>query len=344
MVKILDTAVVLAAGKGTRLLPLTKYIPKPLLPVAGRPIINYTLDFLQKLHIRKIFMVVGYKHQQIQEYLNNTRFRGSIEYLFQEKQLGIADAINLAKDIVKKDFVVFLGDNLFLDLPPNDLLQNHLNRQANATLLLEEKRTPKETGVVLIGEDNRILKIEEKPSVVFSNIITTGIYIFNPIIFRAIKDIKPSPRGEFEIADAIKKLLEQDNGKVYGLLFDGWRKNISRAKDLLDANHEVLSRIQAGKIPVTPEFKLVENGSQIGNNTMIIPPVIIGKNAKIGKNTQIGPYVTIGRTTTVGSGSIIENSIIFDNAYISENAKLNRVVYLNEEISLLTTKQESTKA
>ncbi len=334
MIEILDTAVVLAAGKGTRFLPLTEHIPKPLLSVAGKPIIEYTLDFLQKLHIRKIFMVLGYKHQQIQEYLNSTHFRGSIEYLFQEKQLGLADAINLAKEIVKKDFVVYLGDNLFLDLPPNDLLQHHLNRQANATLLLEEKRTPKETGVVLVGEDNRILKIEEKPSVVFSNIITTGIYIFNPTIFHAIKDIKPSPRGEFEIADAIKKLLEQDNGKVYGLLFNGWRKNISRAMDLLDANREVLSRIQAGIIPVTPEFKLIENGSQIGRNTKINPPVLIGKNAKIEQNTQIGPFTTIGRNTTIGARSIIQNSIIFDNAFISENARLSRVVYLNEEISL----------
>jgi glucose-1-phosphate thymidylyltransferase len=334
VVKILRTAVVLAAGKGTRLLHLTKHIPKPLLPVAGRPIINYTLDFLQKLNIRKIFIVVGYRHQQIQEYLNKTRFRGSIEYLFQEQQLGIADAINLAKEIVKKDFVVYLGDNLFLDLPSNDILEHHSNCQANATLLLEENRTPKETGVVLIGEDNRIFRIEEKPSVAFSNIITTGVYIFNPVIFRAIKDIKPSPRGEFEIADAIKKLLEQDNEKVYGLLFNGWRKNISRARDLLDANREVLLRIQAGIIPVTPEFELIENRNQIGRNSKINPPVLIGKNTKIGKNTQIGPFVTIGRNTTVGAGSTIENSIILDNAYVTPNKMLSRVVYLNEGISL----------
>ncbi len=334
MIEILDTAVVLAAGKGTRFLPLTEHIPKPLLSVAGKPIIEYALDFLQKFHITKIFMVLGYKHQQIQEYLNSTYFRESIEYLFQEQQLGLADAINQAKEIVKKDFVVYLGDNLFLDLPPNDLLQHHLNRQANATLLLEEKKTPKETGVVLIGEDNKILKIEEKPSVVFSNIITTGIYIFNPIIFRAIQEIEPSPspRGEFEIADAVKKLLEKDNVKVYGTLFDGWRKNISRAKDLIDANREVLSRIQAGIIPVTPGFKLVENGNQIGNNTKIIPPVLIGNNAKIEKNTQIGPFTTIGRNTAVGENSIIENSIIFDKAHIPNNAEFSRVVYLNEDI------------
>ncbi|WP_287585345.1 sugar phosphate nucleotidyltransferase [Candidatus Borrarchaeum sp.] len=332
MIEILDTAIVLAAGKGTRFLPLTEHIPKPLLSVAGKPIIEYALDFLQKLHIRKIFMVLGYKYQQIQVYLNSTHFRGSIKYLFQEKQLGLADAINLAKEIVKKDFVVYLGDNLFLDLPPNDLFQHHLNRQANATLLLEEKRTPKETGVVLIGEDNKIIKIEEKPSIVFSNIITTGIYIFSPIIFRAIQEIKPSPRGEFEIADAIKKLLKQDNVKVYGSLFDGWRKNISRAKDLLDANREVLSRIQAGIIPITPGFKLIENGSQIGSNTKIIPPVLIGNNAKIEKNTQIGPYTTIGRNTEIGENSIIENSIVFDEAYIQKNARYNRVVYLNEDI------------
>jgi len=330
--KIFDTAVVLAAGKGIRLQPLTNNVPKPLLPVAGKPIIEYALDFLQKLHIKKIFMVVGHKHHQIQEYLNKTKFRGFIEYLFQEQQLGIADAINLAGDLVKNDFLVFLGDNLFLDLPSNDILEHHLNRQANATLLLEENRTPKETGVVLIGEDDRILKIEEKPSVVFSNIITTGIYIFNPIIFRAIKDIKPSSRGEFEIADAIKKLLEKVSGKVYGSFFGGWRKNISRAKDLLDANREVLSRIQARILPVTPEFELVENGSQLGCNTKIIPPVLIGKNAKIEKNTQIGPYTTIGRNTAVGANSTIENCIVFDKAYIPKNAKLSRVVYLNEDV------------
>jgi glucose-1-phosphate thymidylyltransferase len=332
VIEILDTAVVLAAGKGTRFLPLTEHTPKPLLSVAGKPIIDYTLDFLQKLHIRKVFMVVGHKHQQIQDYLNNTCYGRSIEYLFQEQQLGLADAINQAKDFVTKDFVVYLGDNLFLDLSPNDLLQHHLNRQANATLLLEEKRTPKETGVVLIGEDDRVLKIEEKPSVVFSNIITTGIYIFNPIIFRAIKEIKPSLRGEFEIADAIKILLEKDSGKVYGAFFRGWRKNISRAKDLLDANHEVLSRIQAGIIPVTPGFKLVENGNQIGNNIQIIPPVLIGKNSTIEKNTQIGPYTTIGRNTTVGANSRILHSIVFDKVHIPKNAGFNRIVYLNEDV------------
>jgi glucose-1-phosphate thymidylyltransferase long form len=332
VIEILDTAVVLAAGKGTRLLYLAKYVPKPLLPVAGRPIIDYTLDFLQRLNIRKIFIVVGYKHQLIEEYLNNSRFRGSIEYLFQEQQLGLADAIYQAKDNVKRDFLVCCGDNLFLDLPPPELIQDHLNRQANASLLLEEDITPKETGVCFIGEDDRILKIEEKPSVCFSNIITTGIYIFNPIIFRAIQDIKPSKRGEYEIADAIKKLLEQDDVKVYGSLFDGWRKNISRAKDLLDANREVLTRIQARILPVTPGFQLVENGNQIGSNAKIIPPVLIGKNAKIEKNTQIGPYTTLGRNTLVGANSIIENSIIFDEAYIPKNAEFNRLVYLDKDI------------
>ena len=328
----ISVAVVLAAGKGTRLLHLANYVPKPLLPVAGRPIIDYTLDFLQRLNIRKTFIVVGYKRQLIEEYLNNSRFRGSIEYLFQEQQLGLADAIYQAKDNVNRDFLTCCGDNIFLDMPPPELIQDHFNRQANATLLLEEEITPRETGICFVGEDDRILKIEEKPSVVFSNIITTGIYIFNPKIFHAIQNIKPSKRGEFEIADALKILLEKDSGKVYGFFYCGWRRNISRAKDLLEANREVLNRIQAGIIPVTPEFELVENGSQIGRNTKINPPVLIGKNAKIEKNTQIGPYTTIGRNTTVGANSIIDNSIVLDNAYIPKNEKLSRVVYLNEDI------------
>ncbi|MFX1521460.1 MAG: sugar phosphate nucleotidyltransferase [Promethearchaeota archaeon] len=332
MTKIFDTAVILAAGKGTRLLPLTKKIPKPLLPVAGKPIIEYSLDFLRELHIKRFIIVVGYKHKQIREYLDEKYSKNHIEYIFQARQLGTANAVNLVKDFVKNDFLVFLGDNLFLDLPPKKIFEQHLTRQVSITLILEEKRTPKETGVVLLGEDNRILKIEEKPSVTFSNIITTGIYIFHPVIFDSIKEVTPSSRGEFEIADAIKKLLKSNNGKVYGTLFRGWRKNVSRAKDLLDANREVLSRIQAREIPITPEFNLIENESQIGGNTKISPPVLIGKDAKIEKNAQIGPYVTIGRNTTVKTNSMIKNSIIFDNTYVPEKIKLDGVIYLNKKI------------
>jgi len=166
----------------------------------------------------------------------------------------------------------------------------------------------------------------------FSNTITTGIYLFNPIIFHTIKDITFSPRGELEIADAIKKLLEQDENKVYGVLFNGWRKNISRPKDLLDTNREVLMRIHTRTHLTTPDYEIIEDGCQIGRNRKIIPPVVIGENARIDEHTEIGPYVTIGRNATIGAHSVISNSIIFDNAYVSERTKIRNTIYLNREV------------
>ncbi|MCG3261076.1 MAG: NTP transferase domain-containing protein, partial [Candidatus Heimdallarchaeota archaeon] len=269
--------VILAAGHGKRLLPLTSFRPKHMLPVAGKPILLHSLEYLRDvLDIKDIIIVVGYERQAIMDYFNNGEDFGiNITYVVQyaKKIKGLATAVELVKEYISDDFIVFLGDNLFsADL--RKVVDLHLTSKAAATLHLEESENPQRYGVVEINGDD-VLSLEEKPQNPKSNFVITGFYVFSPIIFDMIPKLKPSFRGEYELTDAIQELVNNGHVVKAGLI-SGWRHDIGFPEDLLAVNRHYLNE-------KTHSVK----GEVI--NSEIKPPVYIAEGTKI-VDSIVGPY------------------------------------------------------
>lgn len=310
--------VVLAAGHGKRLLPLTSFRPKHMLPVAGKPILHHSLEYMRDvLDITEVIMVVGYERESIMNYFKNGEEIGmKITYVIQhmDKIKGLAAAVNLVKDYIKEDFAVFLGDNLFMtDL--KKVIDLHLDSKAAATLHLEENENPQRYGVVELDGD-RVISLEEKPLNPKSNFVITGFYVFSPIIFDMFENLKPSFRGEYELTDAIQALVEQGHS-VKASLISGWRLDIGFPEDLLAVNKHYLNN---------------ETHAVLGeiNNTKIIPPVFVAKGTKITDST-IGPYAMIEAGVTVEK-SEIKNSVVLEKCLLKDSVISDSVIGTNSKI------------
>ena len=234
-------AVVPAAGAGTRLRPLTDSRPKGLLEVAGKPILSHCFDRLRAVDVEEIVVVVGYLGEQIVEYYGDD-YRGTpIRYVRQHDQKGLAHAIAQAEDAADGDVLVVNGDNV---LGPDTDLETVLGVQArpdvDAALLVEEAslEVARTTGVVRTDENGRVIEIVEKPAEPPSTLVTTGVYALPEEIFEHCRAISPSDRGEYELADAIERLLA-DGGVVETVDIEGWRVNVNRPEDLEEASRKL---------------------------------------------------------------------------------------------------------
>ncbi|MFH1588400.1 MAG: sugar phosphate nucleotidyltransferase [Candidatus Diapherotrites archaeon] len=197
----------LAAGKGTRMLPLTKSIPKCLIELNGKPLIEWILLELKKANVMECFIVVSYKKEKVKEFLGN-EFKGiKINYILQPKPLGTGDAVKKAKGKMKKHFLCLNADTLFKAGLIRRILRQNL---ADALIVAREEKHPENFGV-LKTEKNKVLEIIEKPKNPESNLVNAGIYLFSEKIFDALSKVKKSKRGEIELIAGINKLISQGN-------------------------------------------------------------------------------------------------------------------------------------
>src|SRR5690606_18773687 len=204
-------AVILAAGQGTRLRPVTLTMPKPLVPVANKALIEYAIDILKGSGYGHIGIIVNDLDSPICKQLGDGKKLGvKLEYIVQAEQLGLAHAVSLAQPFVGDDpFCVFLGDNVFQD-KMESLLMTFEDSDAEAAVALGEVSDPSRFGIADLNESyDRIRRVVEKPQNPPSNLAISGVYLFRKSIFEAIKHIKPSWRNELEITDAIQWLISQ---------------------------------------------------------------------------------------------------------------------------------------
>jgi len=317
-------AVILAAGQGTRLRPVTLTMPKPLVPVANKWLIAYAIDILKEANFSDIGIVVNSLESPICKVIGDGKGLGvNIDYIVQTEQLGLAHAIKLCKDFVGDDpFAVFLGDNIFQD-KLKDLLTTFESSDAEASIVLVEVPDPERFGVAVV-EGDKITELMEKPPNPPSNLAVAGVYLFRNSIFDAISRIKPSWRNEYEITDAMALLLE-DGKKMSPYTLKGWWIDAGKPNAIVLANQLVLE-----DLPYTPA---PENSDQIEGNcevshrvvigegskiidSVVRGPVIIGNNTII-KNSYVGPYTSIGDDVVV-EGSEVEASIIMKNCILKD--------------------------
>jgi len=199
-------AVIMAAGKGVRMLPLTKTIPKVLVEVNGRPFLWYVIDNLHTAGITDICLIVSYKKEKIAEFLKKYDIKA--EMIEQKVPQGTGQAVSLAKSFTKDDdFIVLGGDNLW---SPNDIKRITLQKQA---LLGLKVANPEKYGVLVVN-DRKLVRIHEKPKEFVGDLINTGLYKFTSEIYNCLAQIKLSERGEYELTDALGLLAQKENVAV----------------------------------------------------------------------------------------------------------------------------------
>ena len=316
-------AVILAAGQGTRLRPVTLTMPKPLVPVANKSLIAYAIDVLKGAGLVEIGIVVHDLQSPIRKALGDGSQMGvSLTYIVQEEQLGLAHAIGLCQTFVGDDpFCVFLGDNIFQD-KMESLLRGFETSDSEVAVALGEVSDPSRFGIVEL-KDDRVVRMVEKPKDPPSNLAICGVYLLRASIFDAISRIKPSWRNELEITDAIQTLIS-DGGKVSPYILQGWWIDAGKPDAIIQANQLVL-----GEMPYTPapENNQVQGTSEVSNRvllgegTQIIDsvvrgPVIIGDHVTI-RNSYIGPYTSIGNNVTIENAEI-EASIVMQNCIVRD--------------------------
>lgn len=312
-------AVILAAGEGQRCKPLTLTRSKVMLFAANKPILEHVINALALCGIIDIIIVVGYKKERIMDYFQDGVELGvNITYVEQKGQLGTAHAIKKVASYIDDKFIVLNGDNIVESGTISDILEGH---SGDATVLTVTRVKTRGYGVV-VSDNNRVLKIVEKPIENLSHNVNTGIYIFKPDVFEYIKATPVSETGEYAITDTIQIMI--DAGKTISVVHSKstWIDAV-HSWDLLRANASLLERCEKSISYGTIENGAVVKGNVIiGANTTIrsgsyiIGPVVIGKNCDIGPNTVILPSTTIGNNSTVESSVQIKNSIIMNDARI----------------------------
>ena len=304
--------VILAAGEGKRMHPLTFTRPKVMLPIAGKPLLERNLLNARDAGLKKFIFVIGYKSEMVRNYFGDgKKWNVRIEYVNQGKALGTAHAIGMVENFVD-DFIVLCGDTIF---GKNDI-KNILKKGTKIGLV--EVENAGEYGIVELA-GKKVVKIYEKIEEPFSNVINAGIYHFNKKIFYYIGKTEKSPRGEFEITDSINTLVKKE--KTEGVFLKEWR-DVVYPWHLLDANEELLKKIDK-KIEGTVEKNatiignvVIGKNSRIRNGSYIEGPSIIGDDCKIGPNCYIRPYTSIGNSCHVGNACEVKNSIIMDNSNV----------------------------
>src|SRR5688572_28295285 len=236
-------ALILAGGKGSRLRPITYSTAKQLVPVANKPVIEYGIEAIREAGVSDFGIIVGDSHAEIEDAMGDgSRWDAKFTYIPQDAPLGLAHAVKTAKPYLQEDrFIMYLGDNL-IKTGVADLVKEFENDAYDASILLTRVPNPEEFGVAELDGD-RVVRLEEKPKQPKSDYALVGVYLFGPSVFDAIDTLKPSFRGEYEITDAIQKLI--DGGKdVRSHIVTGWWKDTGTVQAMLEANRLILETME----------------------------------------------------------------------------------------------------
>ncbi|MEP7145988.1 MAG: sugar phosphate nucleotidyltransferase [bacterium] len=367
-------AVIMAGGFGTRLRPLTNNIPKPMVPIVNKPILEHIINLLKAHSIEDFVILLFYMPDVIKEYFGDGgKFGVNIKYIVPEEDYGTAGAVKLSEQYIQDKFIVISGDVL-TDFDLTSIEEFHDDKKTIATLSLYSSKNPLQFGIVLTNTQDRIVRFLEKPSSseVFSDTINTGIYIFNKEIFNFI------PQGEsFDFSKDLFPLLLKHDIPIYGFKTKGYWRDVGNLEEYIDANMDTLK----GKLRyiqdsdnkgncISPKAKIdksaiIEN-SILGDNVVVENDVVIknsvlwdnvkveaesrllfdviGRNCFIGKGTRINDYVFIGDNCSIGRNVFISSSIkIWDNKHIENNDKITRsVIYDDRFFSDLFTNSRIT--
>lgn len=326
-------AIILSAGEGSRMRPLTLTKPKTMLPVAGKPIIQYNIESLRDNGITDILLIVRYKEEIVRNYFGDgSDFGVNISYKTQKDFLGTANAISYGEDFIDDSIIVLNGDIILDDEIIHEIIKKYNYLSPDTLMLLTEVEDPSAFGVVEI-ENGNIKNIVEKPKreEAPSNLVNAGIYIFNKDIFDKIRETEISERGEYEITDSVSLQIE-DNKTVIGHKTSKDWIDVGRPWELIEVNEELIGKLKT-EIKGTVEAGAVIHGEVfLDEESVIKAGVYIEGNVYIGKNCDIGPNSYIRGNTYFGDNVHVGNAVEIKNSIIMENTNVSHLSYVGDSV------------
>lgn len=309
-------AIVLAAGEGSRMRPLTLSRPKVMVPIGGRPFLDHVVDRAMEAGVIRFVFVVGYRSEVIIDHFGDgNEFGADIEYVVQSEQLGTGHALMMAEDMATDRFLVLNGDVL-ADLPS---LKRFLEIKGDA-VAAKRVADPSRYGVFEVDGD-RLRSVVEKSRSPPSDLANAGIYLFRKTIFEALRGVNKSVRGEVELTDGINVLVSRGE-EVRVVEIEDWIE-VGRPWDVLEANKILLSEIDRrieGNVEPGATLSgnvIIGEGSRVRSGSYIVGPVVIGKDCDIGPNCFIRAHTCIGDRVRIGNAVEIKNSAIMDNTNVA---------------------------
>ncbi|MBX3286192.1 MAG: mannose-1-phosphate guanyltransferase [Acidimicrobiales bacterium] len=318
-------AVIMAGGEGTRLRPLTSNCPKPMLPLANRPMMEHIVGLLKRNGIDEIVVTVAFLANQIRNYFGDgSEFGVRMVYATEDQPLGTAGSVRNARDELTERFLVISGDVL-TDLDLGKILQFHEEKGALATIGLVAVENPLEFGIVITNDDGSIDRFLEKPTwgQVFSDTINTGIFVLEPEIFDYIPEGRP-----VDFSGEVFPALLEAGKPLYGHVAEGYWEDVGTLESYVSAHKDVMD----GRVDVdVPGFELgrgvwLGEGADVHPDAHIEGFAIIGENCRVEAGARIGDYAVLGGNVRVRGDADIERSVVHDNAYLGEGVRLRGAV------------------
>ncbi|MFB6283486.1 MAG: sugar phosphate nucleotidyltransferase [Halobacteria archaeon] len=319
-------AVVLAAGEGRRLKPLTNVRPKPMIPVANRPLLEDVVKALSEAGVDDIVLVVGYKKDRIQTYFGDgDDWDVDITYVVQNKQLGTGHAVMQAEKYVEGDFLVLNGDRIVEADSVEQLIQRYLEVEG-CVMSVSRSDEPSDYGVVDM-EAGKAVDVREKPPEydTRSDIINAGLYAFNQSVFDYIG--RGDVGGEISLTDALRRMMSDIDVNV--VRSEGLWIDVSYLWDILTVNSQVIDRT-GGSVKGNARIRdgaqvsgrsLVGNDCHVGTNATILPGTSLGENVSVGANAVVSNSVVLP-DATIGEGSVVKDTIISGNTHVGPNVTM----------------------
>lgn len=328
-------AIIPAGGYGTRLRPLTYSKPKVLLPLAGKPMLWYVIEYLLNYGIREQIISANAEFREIEEYFGDgSEFKAKLSYIWEKQRLGGVGCIKNASKGLHDAFLVMLPDNL-TDVNISNMIKFHREKRSDATVTLVYSKTPWLYGVPDIGEDGRIRNFIEKPDEVDPTHIATGIYIFEPHVMDDIDDSRfMDHTGE------IFPIMLQARRNVFGFRTNAFWVDIGNPTKYLMANKWVLSKLKSKVFPAANARDAIIRGRvDIGANTVIESgaringPVYIGDSCHIKRDSIIGPNTSISSNVRIGEHVQIRGSLVYEWSDIGNKTKMRDSI-VAEKVSI----------
>ncbi len=303
---MVDTAVVLAAGRGRRLDPLTRTRPKPMVPVVNRPLLEYVVEACSSAGVSNLVFVVGYKRERIQSYFGDgDDWNVDLDYVVQEKQLGTGHALLQAEDLIGDgSFLVLNGDSIV----SGDLVRKMMEADGDGTVMaVSSSDRPSDYGVVET-RDGEVVSIREKPQAAESNLVNAGVYRFPRDVFDLLQDVSKAG-GERDLTSAVDAAVEE--GGVEAVSTESWT-DVSYLWDLVQVNSSVMAE--------------GEGAPEDAEEAYVAAETAIGDDVHVAANASVLPGSSLDDNVSVGAGAVVANTVLMKDAIVGEGAVVRDTV------------------
>ena len=314
-------AVVMAGGEGSRLRPLTSNMPKPMLPVANRPLMEHIVMLLKDHGITDVVATVQFLSSVIRNYFGDgSDLDVGLSYSNEEVPLGTAGSVLNARDLLSGTFLVISGDAL-TDIDLTEVVTWHKERGAAATIVLKPMEDPLEFGVVMTDDEGRVERFLEKPSwgQVFSDTVNTGIYVIEPEVLDLIPPDQP-----YDFSSELFPLMLDKGLPVFGYSTGAYWTDVGNTDAYLQAHGDVLARrvdIEPAGFELRPEIWIGDD-AEIDPAAQLVAPLLVGNACRIGPGAVIGPNSTIGDNVIIGADARVQDSAVMDNSHVGPAAQV----------------------